>query len=401
MYNCSARLDCPMMGMPMAPPGCDVKLKPDSNGCPMPEIVAEERKFNKSKKKDRRYTKEPFIILEYPLSHLSKHVYVFRALGRRSAAAAQEIPPPTTVRRLLHSIEACHAYTTGNFVRLDTLSMDREAQHNTLPVEQRCAQRLAQTISLAIHPKHTFSLSQLAARDICMVETLINDDYYISYIYTTTIYDYYILYDRRGNCHVLTISAPLSIFTRYRATSAILQRSINFVTQTVGSISSCKPQHRRLRPRRSVIMIRRRRRQPLQHAPKLAPSCTIFSPACVIIVRCLVLCYQQWLASITAPSTSTTSVCTAFVPTTTEPTITTSRKSPSSFTIGTISISSTSPGSSLKLHKAHDEPSIPPLVTKSEATTRPDMSAAVIITCVRIAGQSRCLRYLYLHTRLD
>ncbi|KAK6750971.1 hypothetical protein RB195_002755 [Necator americanus] len=56
---------------------------------------------------------------------------------------SEEIPPPTTVHRLLQSIEACHAYATCNFEPLDTLAMDQEAQHNSLAVEQRCALHLA------------------------------------------------------------------------------------------------------------------------------------------------------------------------------------------------------------------------------------------------------------------
>ncbi|KAK6754343.1 hypothetical protein RB195_013380 [Necator americanus] len=62
---------------------------------------------------------------------------------------------------------------------------------------------------------------------------------------------------------------------------------------------------------------------------------------------------QEWQASTTAPSTSTTGVSTTSAPAHT--TLTTSRKSSSSSTISiyTISISSTSPGPSLKRHKAH------------------------------------------------
>ncbi|KAK6754342.1 hypothetical protein RB195_013379 [Necator americanus] len=92
---------------------------------------------------------------------------------------SKKIPPPSTLRRLLNPIEACHAYATGSFEPLDTLYMDQEAQHNSFPVDQRGALRLAQTLYLDIHLKHTFSLSQLAARDICMVEPFIRD-YYIN-----------------------------------------------------------------------------------------------------------------------------------------------------------------------------------------------------------------------------
>ncbi|KAK6728682.1 hypothetical protein RB195_005995 [Necator americanus] len=94
--------------------------------------------------------------------------------------SSQEILSPTTVRRLLHPIEACHAYAKGNFEPLDTLTIGKQVQHNSLPVEQRCALRLAQSLSLAIHFDHTFTLSQLAARDICMVEPFIRDDYHIN-----------------------------------------------------------------------------------------------------------------------------------------------------------------------------------------------------------------------------
>ncbi|KAK6750970.1 hypothetical protein RB195_002754 [Necator americanus] len=47
---------------------------------------------------------------------------------------------------------------------------------------------------------------------------------------------------------------------------------------------------------------------------------------------------------------------------------------------------------SLKRHKAHDKPSMPPPATKSEATTRPDMSAADHHHSISSASTSRSRR---------
>ncbi|KAK6754887.1 hypothetical protein RB195_013705 [Necator americanus] len=76
-----------------------------------------------------------------------------------------------------------------------------KGKHGSVRRVSGAALRLAHTLSLAIHFDHTFSLSQLAARDFCMLEAFIRDDYYIN--------------QRDMIVEKATIlTAPLFIFTR-------------------------------------------------------------------------------------------------------------------------------------------------------------------------------------------
>ncbi|KAK6744354.1 hypothetical protein RB195_011201 [Necator americanus] len=390
---------------------------------------------------------------------------------------SQEIPPPTAVRRFLCPIEACEAYATGNFEPLDTLVIDQETQINSLPVHQRCALRLAQTLSLAIHLKHTFSLSHLAARDLCMVEAFIRDDYYINIrdmiVEEATLpTPSQLLYPSMQGLPIVTLvqsyrgihetTIKLSKLTATIAERPETWQAINEVIDAIEQITTAQANihaHRytidqnitaaiNATPEKIATFVDHLHQFYIS-LPRIEHLLQAATAACAEANTILSLLFkrlrrhravsrestrprnrdEEWKDSITAPSTSTTAISTASAPTT----LTTSRKSPS---IDTISISSSSPGPSHKRHKGQDKPSMPPSATKPEDTTRSDRSVEQYPStssdttstsrppreqsscflcnddhytsdcgcynslgerCLRMAGQGRCLRCLYLH----
>ncbi|KAL6738218.1 hypothetical protein Aduo_011788 [Ancylostoma duodenale] len=91
------------------------------------------------------------------------------------------VPPPSLGTRCMTPLEICHNYATGKFDVIDVpRSQDVESTSNAVPVEQRCALRLVQALTIATNFDTTFSLQQLASRDFCMVDAFLRDDYFVN-----------------------------------------------------------------------------------------------------------------------------------------------------------------------------------------------------------------------------
>ncbi|EPB66172.1 hypothetical protein ANCCEY_14737 [Ancylostoma ceylanicum] len=91
------------------------------------------------------------------------------------------VSPLVLGTRRMTPLELAHNYAMGNFDAIDIpRSHDVESTSNTVPVEQRCALRLVQALTIATNFDHTFSLQQLSSRDLCMIDAFLRDDFLAS-----------------------------------------------------------------------------------------------------------------------------------------------------------------------------------------------------------------------------